>query len=130
MATLTKTPMDGFAHCVDARCPGYQQERVPVVRHLTEHRYVDNGGDLTGVEKSFITFAFADDEDRHCKHCGRHRDATDEERPVYDPLSGKDPMGLLHIKPGTALKDPAVVALEGERDELLKRLEALEAKVA
>lgn len=132
---VTETPIDGYAHCTNARCPGYQQVEVPLVRTVTEHRYVDSGGDMPGIEKSFVRFRFANDADRHCPHCSTkdkkiHRDCGDEPRPSYDPLSGKDPMGLLSIKPGAALQDPKMIELENTNAALLKRLEALEKAAA
>lgn len=101
---VTETVVKGFAHCPEPRCPGSEQTTVGLVQTVVEERYLDRGG-ATGdprdqlVENSHEYLRFAEETDMLCEHCGRTRECSLTERPKYNPLSGKDPMGLLGAKP-------------------------------
>lgn len=95
MPRVHEQRVDGFAHCPEARCPGYSQEPVPAIRKTTEFTFVDSGGDLPGVEKSFVHFSFADEDQLACPSCGRDRELTETPRKTYAPTTGYDQMGLL-----------------------------------
>lgn len=69
------------------------------MQETVEVTYVDAGGDMPGVQNSHVTFRFADEADSPCGTCGHPREVSDQKRRVYQPLSGHDPNGLLHIKP-------------------------------
>jgi hypothetical protein len=101
-------------------CPGYGQESVEAVRVLTEYLYRDNGGDLPGVERSNADLRWADAGDAPCRSCSMPRELSEHPRPSYQPLSGYDPMGLLH---GPAF-DPNRVNSESDA-----RMAAMEAEM-
>lgn len=128
MATLTTTTVPAYAHCRDPRCPGSQQEPVEAVRHLTEFSYVDNGGNLPGVERSTDIHVFADETQAPCPHCALDREVTPQKRPSIPPLSGHRQDGLLHVKQFDAGKQPtgndAIVA------QLMAQVAELSARVA
>lgn len=95
MPRVLETPVKGFAHCSNGRCPGSNQQRVDAVRVVTETTFAELGGDLPFVERSFEQHRFAQEDDRPCPSCGKSREVTSQQRPSYVNLSGKDPMGLL-----------------------------------
>lgn len=107
MATLTTTTVRAWAHCRDPRCPGVEQEPVDATRHLTEWSFVDNGGNLPGVERSTDLFVFADASQAPCPHCGLDREVSAQQRPNLPPLSGHRQDGLLYVKQFDAGKQPA-----------------------
>lgn len=131
--------ISGYAHCNDPSCSGNSQQPVPVIRHTTNATYLDGGGDLPGIEKSWTAFSFADAEDEKCPFCSDRREVTDQRRPRYDPLSGHDPLALLDPRmkwrPGEAGNDQGAASVEqraisAERravaaEERLERLEDL-----
>lgn len=128
MPTVKETPVKGYAHCPDSRCPGSNQERVAAVKVTTEHTYAENGGDLPFVEKSFEHYRFADDDARVCAACGRGREVTGQQRPSYAPLSGFDQQGLLGAKAfnpaaGAQPADPRIAELEAKLSALTAKLE-------
>lgn len=128
MPTVKETPVKGYAHCSDARCPGSNQERVDAVKVVTEHTFLENGGDLPFVEKSFEHFRFADEDARVCPGCGRSREVTAQQRPSYAPLSGFDQRGLLGVTAftpgsgGVQPADPRIAELEAKLDKLTAQL--------
>jgi hypothetical protein len=97
MPTVTDIETEGYAHCAIARCPGNAQEQVKAIRRETSRTYREMGGDAPGVESSWVTLLFADEEQRDCPHCGKPRELSAEPRVQYAPLSGHDPMGLLGV---------------------------------
>jgi hypothetical protein len=101
MPRVTDQEITGYAHCPDPRCDGYRQEQVPAIRQVVEHTYADSGGDMPGVEKSQVYIRFVDDSQSLCG-CGREREVTDQQRIVYQPLSGHAQDGLLAFKPAEA----------------------------
>lgn len=98
MPTATETPVQGLAHCQDARCMGYEQEPVQAIQTITEVTYLDNGGDMPGIEQSFHDLRFVDENDVECVHCGKPRVVTSQQRPEYPNVSGHDPMGLFEFR--------------------------------
>lgn len=128
MATLTTTTVPAFAHCRDPRCPGTEQEPVDAIRHLTEWSFVDNGGNLPGVERSSTIFAFADETQMPCPHCSVDREVSIQKRPNLPPLSGHRQDGLLYVKQYDSGKQPtgndAIVA------QLMAQVAELSAKIA
>lgn len=95
VVTEDETPV--YVHCVDARCPGVYEEQVPGIRVETGYTFKANGGDIPGIERSMVTARVADEQDATCPVCSGHRDVSLTPRKKYDPLSGKDPNGLLSI---------------------------------
>lgn len=126
MPTVKERPVEGFAHCNNARCPGNAQQPVEAVEVTTEFMYRDNGANAPGVEKSVVELRFADDSVRLCPHCGRSREVTDTPRVVYDNLSGLDPMGLL----GVPQFDPKAQAEARQRPLVDEERAALERQLA
>lgn len=97
MPQVAEAPATVFLHCRDPRCAGYNQEEAQGTRKEISFTFGDNGGDgifTHFVERSMVTF-HADEADIPCPACGEPREATDQHRPAYQPLSGHDPMGLL-----------------------------------
>lgn len=137
MPTITETPIQGYAHCRNPRCPGSRQEQVDVVRVEDSFTFVERGGDLPGYENSNVRFRFTDEDQSPCPNCGQHRDVTDTARPSYEALSGYDQSGLLDIEvtENGSRFDPAKQAelqtqasdkLAQENAELRERLAKLE----
>lgn len=129
MATLTTTSVEGFAHCRDPRCAGTEQEPVAAVCHTSEWTYVENGGNMPGVERSTDHLAFADEAtDAPCPVCSSPRELSVQARPHYTPLSGHRQDGLLHVKSYDASAQPAgndaIVA------QLMAQVAALSAQIA
>lgn len=119
-ATETLTP--GFLHCPEPRCPGSAQVPAGLVQTLVTETFAERGG-ATGdprdalPENSHEYLRVSDAAELECPHCARTRECSLVERPRYDPLSGKDPMGLLGAKPF----DPAMQF--GPEDERLKDMQ-------
>lgn len=134
---VQETPIQAFAHCINPRCPGHNQEELEVTRTETSHAYRDRGGDMPGIEASFVTFQLSE-EDAPCPHCGRDREVSDQPRRTYAPLSGHDPMGLLQVNQFDPQRQAEVrqvppvdeerQAMEAENKLLRERLDALEQK--
>jgi hypothetical protein len=104
MPTITATPAVAYAHCRNARCPGYDQQQIEGRRVETAQTFGENGGDgifMSFVERSMVTYEAVDE-----SGCGEDREVTGDPRPSYQPISGHDPMGLLST-PGF---DPAQTA--------------------
>jgi hypothetical protein len=123
MPTITESPVDALAHCIEPRCPGYAQESVPGRRVEESFTFVElNGtaeGAIPGFERSMVRIEFADEDNRPCPHCGGPRDITDQPRVSYQNLSGHDQMGLLKMRPGDV---PDVGALQAEIQALKAKL--------
>lgn len=112
MATVTDTPITGYAHCPNSRCPGTRQEAVKAIRRTTAFQYTDNGGDMPGIEKTTDHFLYADEQtDAGCKHCERTRELTDQVRPIYESLSGHPQNGLLAIQREADIANRALAGL-------------------
>lgn len=130
MPIVTEDPTRAYAHCRNARCPGYAQEEINAVREETAFTFGDLGGD--GVfthmtERSTVGFRFADPVDGPCPGCGEVREVTGDPRPTYQPLSGKDPMGLLHAQP---YNPSQVVPAEDKTAELQAEVAAMREQMA
>lgn len=126
MPTITGTPVVAYAHCRDARCPGYQQEQVDAIREETAFTYGD--GDRLGagilqnaVEKSLVEYRCADPDRAACPVCSVPREVTGEPRKQYVNESGFDPMGLLSVPKFDAGSVPSSVRGESD-DEMEDRL--------
>lgn len=126
MPTITGTPVVAYAHCRDARCPGYQQEQVDAIREETSFTYGD--GDRLGagilqntVEKSLVEYRVADPDRAACPVCEVPREVTAEPRKQYVNESGFDPMGLLSVPKFDAGSVPSSVRGESD-DEMEDRL--------
>lgn len=92
---------EGFAHCVNARCDGYGQEPVMVVRTVVEHTVGSRGGDgifSNVVENTNEYLRLADEADIPCPSCSKDRDVSLQERPVYPIITGFPQDGLLNVK--------------------------------
>jgi hypothetical protein len=131
----TETVVDAWAHCGDARCRGYGQQRVKGVRTVVEHTIGSRGGDgifVNIVENSYEYLRFADPEDGTCVQCGKPREVSLQERPVYQGLSGFPQHGLLN----TPAFDPNVRNTQAderaaaEMAELRKQIAELSERVA
>jgi hypothetical protein len=138
MPTITAFPMRAYAHCRDARCPGYHQQEVDATREEASYTFGENGGDgvfFHMVESSRVEFRFANPADVACPVCGSDREVTGSPRPQYVNESGHDPLGLL----GVAKFDPSEsvpASVRGETDEEIEarlrqkiREEQIEAKL-
>jgi hypothetical protein len=104
MATFTQAPVLAYAHCRDARCPGYAQQQIDAIREEASYTFGD--GDRLGagvlqntIERSHVEYHAADDADVPCPACGASREVTGTPRPQYVNESGHDPMGLLALQP-------------------------------
>lgn len=136
MPTPTITQVRAYAHCVRPRCPGYREQEVDAVRREDFYTYAEKGGDLPGIENSFVYLDFADEDERACPSCGQARDLSATARPQYQNISGHDPNGLLDIEPFDPHKQAEIrqqpVAdeerqrMESENAELRERLARLE----
>lgn len=133
MPTVTDVVVDGFANCIDGRCPGYLQERVAVVRRTQEFSFQELGGDLPGIERSMIDAAgFADERDIACAHCGKPRIVSLQERPEYPQTSGQDPFRLLNLTHDKQVRDMQISGLERDRElaEMRASMAELRAELA
>ena len=126
MPTAVDEQVQGFAHCVDPRCPGHNQQAVPAIRRETSYTYVERGGDAPGIEQSHVQAVFADEADSVCPACNGQRDISLDPRPQYDPLSGFDPNYL--ASGGAQPFDPTVV--NSPADEEVAALRAEVARLA
>ena len=105
MPTVTDTVVPGFAQCYDPRCPGYEQEEMPVLRREVQFAFTELGGDLPGIERSSVTavgdLSLNPDTGERlvppCPHCDGPRIASLERRPEYARVSGQDPLALLDL---------------------------------
>lgn len=120
MPTITGVPVTAYAHCRDARCPGYQQEPVDAIRDETAYTFGD--GDRLGagvlqntVERSNVEYRFADPDRAPCPVCSVPREITGDARKQYVNESGFDPMGLLSVPKFDGQSIPSSV--RGESDE-------------
>lgn len=116
MAHVTEALVQAFAHCPDPRCPGNAQEPVDGVLRHTDVLYTDtdpNG--IPGVEKSYDSIAFANEETAPCEHCDTYREITQQKRPQYENRSGQDPRELIRRQDlGDQSKDAEVARLNAE----------------
>jgi hypothetical protein len=130
MATVTTTTVSGYAHCRNPRCAGTEQQPVDALCHTSAWTYVENGGNMPGVERSTELYVFADERtDSPCPVCGDSREVSAAPRPQYTPLSGHRQDGLLHVKQYNAQAQPdagngAIVA------QLMEQVAALSAQIA
>lgn len=116
MPTVTENTTRAFAHCPSVRCPGSNQMEVDAVEVTTGFTVGDLGGDQNTafthlIERSMVSYRFANDDDVACPACGRPRELTGQARPSYDNLSGFDPNGLV----GGAKFDPSFVSTPDEQ---------------
>ncbi len=95
---IRETPVPAFAHCNDARCPGYGQQPVQGVLTVVEHTVASRGGDgiFAGVvENTNEYLRFENPADIACGACGKDRMVTQQERPVIPMITGHPQDGLL-----------------------------------
>lgn len=119
MPTITATPTKAYAHCRDARCPGYHQEAVDAVHEEAFYTFGENGGDgifAHMTESSRVEYRFADETDVPCPVCTQPREITGTPRPQYVNESGHDPLGLLGM-PKFNASESAPAHVRGETDE-------------
>lgn len=110
MPVVDRREVQGYASCTDPRCPGYQQEEVTVTREEVQFLREEVGGDIPGVDHSTIR---ADDFSvTPCPHCDKPRIASLEERPVYAPISGQDPLALLDLNQNKQIANVQTANLE------------------
>jgi hypothetical protein len=84
MSISTETPVQALAFCLDATCPGNAQEPVDGILNVTEHTFLDGGGDLGPfVERSMEYLRFADEDHATCTVCHGRREISQQVRPVY-----------------------------------------------
>jgi len=125
MPTVTEQNVTGLAFCIDGRCPGYNQQPVLAVKRTSEFSFVENGGDLPGIERSTSQVFFADEADAVCQHCGKPRLVEDHERPEYPNTSGRDPMEIFHFQ-GQAANTMREMMLAQENEKLRHEAEVSE----
>lgn len=92
---ISESPRKVFASCLDAWCDGYQSEEVDGLAREVGDTFASGGGDIPGIERSQIEYLVTDPADGVCPVCSGPRVIAGEPRPVYDPMSGHDPMGLV-----------------------------------
>lgn len=122
---LRDIEIDGWAHCVHPFCPGNEQQPVKARLVETGLTFAEQGGDLGGIDRSFVRVTIADEADAPCPHCSRVREVTDQVRRDYMPLSGHDPSGLLKFKYPEEFK--ANETDDQKKQRLREELAALEA---
>jgi hypothetical protein len=83
---VSEVVVDALAHCLNPRCEGYGQTPVKAIRQTVETLFISELP--LGTENSYVHLRFVDDADVACPHCGRARAVTEQERPIYEPLSG------------------------------------------
>jgi hypothetical protein len=135
MPSVTETPQKAYAHCRDARCPGYNQEEIDAVHEETFFTFGDGGGDgvfASMTERSMVEFKAVNAEDVPCPACGVAREVTGQARPSYRNESGHDPMGLIGgPKFNAAVKhteaDAQTAALQAQVTKLAAQIEKLTA---
>lgn len=99
---ISESVVDGWAHCEDARCQGYGQQPVKVIRELVERTIGSRGGDgifVNVVENTNEYLRFSDEGDVACPHCHKDRAVTLQSRPTYPPITGFPQDGLLQSGP-------------------------------
>ncbi len=91
MSTVMEQEVQALAHCPDRGCAGYEQQPVGAVKTVRSESFQDAGGDGTfnGEYRSSEYLTFLDDADRDCQFCGRGREVTVQERPVYAPATSQ-----------------------------------------
>jgi hypothetical protein len=132
MPTQTVAQVEAYAHCTQPRCPGYREEAVRGVRTEDAYTYAERGGDLPGIESSFVYLTFANEEEIPCPHCGRPRDISPTSRPQYANLSGFAQDGLLDVEPFDAAKQVEVAGQpvrDDERESMLTEIAELRGMV-
>jgi hypothetical protein len=134
MPTVSEAPARAYAHCRNARCPGYQQQEVAAVREEVGFTYRELNGNKGApdpydglFERSSVRFRFEDESEAGCPVCGETREVTGEPRPSYQPLSGHDPLGLLQFGGFDAGMQ---VPPDDRTAELEAKLAAMEERVA
>ena len=95
MPRIYEKEITALAHCPNPRCEGYAQREVKAIERTVEHTYVEQGGDMPGVERSMVYLSA----DESCPVCDKTCEITNQRRVHYDNLSGHDPDGLLQYKP-------------------------------
>lgn len=119
MPLTTITEVEGFAFCVDPRCPGYEQQPATVRVTSVEWTYIELGGDLGGVERgtAYESFPLADGESPpDCPHCGKRMEASTQKRPDYARVSGQDPLRLLNLEQGSQVRDMQMANLQKDAE--------------
>lgn len=125
MPTIVEVEVDGYVHCALPRCEGNQQEKVKAVKREVSQTYAEEGGNIPGVYRSWVTY-HVDDEVRPCPSCGKPREVSDQPRKTYASMSGYDPMGLIGSPAFNAAKQPSGdAALQAEVAELRAMVSAL-----
>jgi len=166
MPNIIREEVQGFAHCMqfldelgevsrpgplgetmtDEKCPGYAQQRVPIIREVVEHLYGDYGAgsELTGAGRSGYDVYYstehlqwADPEQAPCPHCGVPRELSTQERPSYPRLSGQPQDQLLRFKReereaavSTANAMQSMASTLADRSAQDERIAALEKELA
>lgn len=112
MPTAHETTVQGYASCWNPRCPGYEQEEVPVLRRETLYDYRDRDPTsfIPGTENS--TVAAVDQSVSECPHCHGPRIAALEKRPEYAPISGQHPLALLDLNNEKLVRETSNATLE------------------
>jgi cytochrome c553 len=128
--TPIETTVPGYASCYDPRCPGYEQERVNVLRREVLFMREEFGGDIPGVDHSTITAV--DESVSLCPHCGGPRIASLEERPEYPPMSGQHPLALLDLNDQKLKREQALVNAQNGQQmaELMALVQSQRAEMA
>lgn len=112
MPVIDRRQVTAYAFCQDGHCPGYAMAEVPAERIEVGYTFEENDGDIPGIERSQVTWEYADEADVACPVCEQPRALSDKPRPQYDPLSGHDPLGLL----GGLKYDPTVVNTQADHE--------------
>lgn len=135
--------VDGYWHCSDALCAGYNQQPTRAFQETVSWTFGDRGCDPNvldpgRIESSNTRLRPVNDDERPCPHCPNTRELTTQERPKYRNLSGVDPNFMLKqlareraMQEGEDVyvdKEDRVAELERLNADLAARLDAIETK--
>lgn len=99
MPIVSESEIEAYAYCPNARCDGHKQVKLKAIRTETGVTYMENGGDLAGVERSFVHVKVANTKQAKCSECGLERQVSETRRRQYQGISGHDQKGLLQFMP-------------------------------
>lgn len=119
MPTVTETPRsDLLCFCNDSRCKGNAMRACQGIEVLTEFTYRERNVNIPGAESSTIRYRFPNEGEPgyiegadRCKSCQRRLEIGDQDRPVYESLSGHPQDALLSIDKWNGDKTAEVEAL-------------------
>jgi hypothetical protein len=118
MPTATQERIAGWVSCSSARCPGYTQRPVEVVRERVAFTYHDLGAlpsdpvPATAIERETVRVV---QEDGACELCGRPLMWTDLARPEYPEVAG-GALDLLNLNQQGQVNDLKIDGLTRDKE--------------